>query len=108
MKNRTAIYLLGAFVLVLVFGIHSPAGSQPIETGQKAEWKLDSSFGFEVWIAANIVIDAPALSHRHIYFFIDAPNFTEQNIRKIFSSLAAEYKNPYELMKVGQRLWIET
>jgi ankyrin repeat protein len=64
---------------------------------QNEEWKLVSSYGFPVWVASNFVIAAPAFSHRTIYLLIDGKNFTEENIRKLFTSLAAEFSKPHTL-----------
>jgi ankyrin repeat protein/WD40 repeat protein len=58
------------------------------------EWVLNTSYGFPVRIAFNDEIHAPAGDRREIFIFIEAQHFTPENIRKLFTSLAAEYKKP--------------
>lgn len=97
MANRKALIVCG---MLLIFSsaclrVHpTPAQVKGVRKGQ---WLQENKFGFPVWMAANYVIDAPALSHRHIYMFIETSNFNETNILSTFTSLAEEFKVPGDL-----------
>jgi hypothetical protein len=54
-------------MLALFMASAAVADAQQTAKDPNEEWKLVNSYGFPVWIASNFVIDAPALSHRHIY-----------------------------------------
>lgn len=86
-----------AWFFALLIASAAVADAQQTAKDPNEEWKLVNSSGFPVWIASNFVIDAPALSHRHIYLLIDCKDFTEANIRTVFTSLAAEFRIPREL-----------
>jgi uncharacterized protein len=80
------------FLLILALGICMPAFSQQGTEKIKDIWQLDESFGFPVWVVENKLIGAPEDGTRRIYLFIHEQNFSEQNIRKVFTGLAARYK----------------
>ena len=61
------------------------------------EWMFNTSRGVPVWIAFNDLIHAPAGDRREVFIFIEAQHFTPENIQRLFTSLAAEYKKPDEL-----------
>lgn len=97
MLIRKAASILIAIILISLFGLYAPTFSQQTDGRQKKDWNVTDQYGFPVEIAANLVVEAMAGNHRHIYFYVDAQHFSENNIRKLFANLAAEYKVPYEL-----------
>jgi WD40 repeat protein len=58
------------------------------------EWVFNTSRGVPVWIAFNDLIRAPSGDRREMFIFIEPQHFTPENIQRLFSSLAAEYKKP--------------
>jgi len=99
MRNRNALALCGMLLIVCLPFRGNPSANAQIQVQgfAKGEWVQDNKLGFPVWTAANYVIDAPALSHRHVYMLVESQNFTEQNILKLFTSLAGEFKVPDNL-----------
>ena len=97
MTKRGQITIAGALIVVSLFSVAAVGASSQIRREPDEEWKLVNSYGFPVWIASNIVIRAPIGSRRSIYLLIEAPDFTQKNIRDVFTSLAAEFSTPYEL-----------
>ena len=86
-----------ALIAVLLFSLNAVGRSSQIPKEQNEEWKLVTSYGFAVRVASNFVIRAPIGSRREVYLLIEAPDFTQKNIREVFTSLAAEFTTPYEL-----------
>ena len=97
MIERRLITITGALIAVLLFSLAGVGRSTQTRRESTGEWKLVNSYGFPVWIASNLVIRAPIGSRRSIYLLIEAPDFTQKNIRDVFTSLAAEFTTPYEL-----------
>ncbi|HWN98771.1 MAG TPA: hypothetical protein VNS63_05815, partial [Blastocatellia bacterium] len=97
MNNPRSLKIVSALIAVLSLALPTVGRSNQIRKEKNEEWKLAESSGFPVWIASNFVIHAPALSHRHIYLLIDGNDFSENNIRTLFTSLAAEFAKPQEL-----------
>lgn len=58
------------------------------------EWVVNSSYGVPVWIAYNQTNPPPTIFSRRILIFIETANFTPENIKKLFTNLATEYKEP--------------
>jgi ankyrin repeat protein/WD40 repeat protein len=58
------------------------------------EWVFTNSYGVPVWIAYNDGPGPPAIFRRDIFIFIETANFTPENIKKLFTNLAAEFKEP--------------
>jgi len=92
-------FLTLAITISSAFAGHSIGRDRRAEEirGQEDGWTTDTSFGFTVQIGANIVINAPALSHRHIYLYIQPEDFTESNIRKAMMGVASQFTDPWEL-----------
>jgi hypothetical protein len=62
---------------------------------QDSAWHLDRSLGFPFWEALNV--EKPRYSSRHIFLFLEAEYFTEENLRKIFSTLPSQYNSSQTL-----------
>ena len=114
MAHSGLVRIACAWISVLLLTSPAVVGGRQIAQESNDAWKLVSSYGFRVWIASNFVIDAPALSHRQIYLSIDAKDFTEANMRTVFTSFAAEFQEPHELWiyaysdrAVVQKPWIK-
>ena len=56
-----------------------------------------NSYGFALWIASNSVTEDDTSGERGILLHLDGKDFTEANIRKVFTSLAAKYPSPHGL-----------
>jgi len=54
------------------------------------EWVLNTSYGIPVWVAFNDLIGG----HREIFILIESQHFTHENIKRLFTALATEYKTP--------------
>jgi ankyrin repeat protein/WD40 repeat protein len=58
------------------------------------EWVFTNSYGVPVWIAYNDTSPPTSFASRRIFIFIETPNFTPENIKKLFINLAIEYQEP--------------
>lgn len=56
------------------------------------EWKLTSTYGVPVWIAYSE--KKAGIERREILIFIESQYFTPDNIRRLFTTLGAEYPSP--------------
>lgn len=65
------------------------------DDSQKSEWILNTTFGFPVQVALNSV--RTQSGDRTICVFIDNQDFTEGNLRKLFTGLSAQYDGPHQL-----------
>jgi ankyrin repeat protein len=54
------------------------------------DWVLNTSYGFPVWIAFNDLIGG----RREIFIYIEPQVFSHENMRRLFTALATEYKTP--------------
>ncbi|MEW6128771.1 MAG: ankyrin repeat domain-containing protein [Acidobacteriota bacterium] len=95
MKHHTAIYFLSSIVLMLLIGIRVPAQVQQTDPRQPDDWQLDDTFGVEVWVAANRVVNPP--NDRRLYLSIPPQHFSEANLKKVFSGFATKYPVPFSL-----------
>jgi ankyrin repeat protein len=95
MYRRTSIKRRwSAVFLTLVLAQTGAAGPQE---QNKEEWKKDNSFGFSVSVAMNALVNPDAISHRDIYLFIRCEDFTLDNVKKVFTGLAGQYRSPVDL-----------
>lgn len=84
-KNTIAVF--SSFICCFfAFSLRSSAQ----QVTRNDDWTFTTSYGVPVWIAYNEVKQAD----RAILVFIEAPHFTAENIRKLFTSLAQKYKEP--------------
>ena len=94
--RRSAILVICGLnaLLVACFFLVSSSSAQT-EQLPKGKWVQNDKVPF--WIAYNDVVRSAAGNRRNIYMFVDATNFNEQNITKLFTSLADEFKVPDKL-----------
>ncbi|HKY03303.1 MAG TPA: ankyrin repeat domain-containing protein, partial [Blastocatellia bacterium] len=86
-----------AVLVVLGCAFNSSVALPQPQKAHADDWQLDTSFGFPVWVGANIAPKPPAIGSRYIYLYIEAQDFTEKNIRTVFTTLAAKYKKPKDI-----------
>jgi len=86
--------ILPVVFLILALG-RTGATAQQKPDGE--EWKTDNSFGFSLSVAANVVANPGAYSHRNIYLFIQPEDFTAEKLKKVFTHLAGQYRSPVDL-----------
>jgi hypothetical protein len=75
------------------------SGKSQGEKNSVSESRLDKSFGLPIEVALNEVKQGSLLNIRFIFLYIQASDFTEENLRNLFGSLAAEYPEP-EYMQI--------
>ena len=66
---------------------------RPIPAGvsqDQERWRSENIAGFQVWVASNSVNEET----RIMYLLAEAQSFTEQNLRVMFASIAAEFTDP--------------
>jgi ankyrin repeat protein len=97
MRNKRDMVAWGVLLTLCLVFFGVPRTHAQVEGVTWGQWIEENKIGFPVWTAANYVIHAPALSHRHMYVLVEAQNFTEQNILTLFTSLAAEFTVPDDL-----------
>jgi uncharacterized protein len=59
------------------------------------EWTLKTDLGVQIWMAQN---ETAGDLVRKIYLYLDAKDFTEENLKKVFFSFSEEYRAPYNLV----------
>lgn len=91
MKLTIRLTLLAVLSCGLVWQLGS-AVSTTQQVTRNDEWVPTSSYGAPVWIAYNEMKTRAA--RREILIFIEPQYFTPENIRKLFTTLAAEYQSP--------------
>jgi hypothetical protein len=63
----------------------------------KELWELDTSLSFPFWIVVNFVFKAEFFSRRSLFLFLRPEDFTEPNLRVLFTELARRYTEPENL-----------
>jgi hypothetical protein len=97
-QGKTLPVLAIGLVLACLAGVYiwrsSPkaAWSDPYQS-----WELDAYFAFPVWVALNRVA-SPELGLREMYLFVEARDFTEENLTTVFTSLSERYPKPETLL----------
>jgi hypothetical protein len=90
LKKSTRFIFFG-FAFLLITGFPQISAQQ---VTLNDEWALTNSYGFPVWIAFNDLIPPAVGERREIFIFIEPQYFTPENIKSLFTNLAAEYKTP--------------
>jgi hypothetical protein len=65
---------------------------------QEQNWTTSNDFGFPVWLALNSPSGAGRANLRKIFVFIEANNFTKDNVQTVFTGLATRYPDPVDLI----------
>ncbi|HJQ25577.1 MAG TPA: ankyrin repeat domain-containing protein [Blastocatellia bacterium] len=91
MGIKKSLTLATLFLIVLCAVNAIRASAQRVTRND--EWAPTAAYGVPVWIAFNDLA-AAAVKRRTILVFIEPQHFTPENIRKLFTNLAAAYKEP--------------
>lgn len=73
----------------------SQGGAPMPDSNQTTEWSINTDYGVRIMIAANLTSGNLA---RTIYVFMETEDATEENLKRVFTGLAAEYSSPYNLV----------
>jgi hypothetical protein len=65
---------------------------------QPDNWALSNEFGVPMWMALNAPPAAGRAYLRKMYLYVDANDFSEDNIRKAITGLASKYNDPTHLV----------
>jgi Ankyrin repeats (many copies)/Ankyrin repeats (3 copies) len=102
MRLKSVVLLSGLALITASCSVRSASTSDQskerrlIATGEsqeKEDWKSKNVVGFEVWVASNLVSE----EIRTMYLLAEAGSFTDQNLKVIFTGLAAEFAEPKAL-----------
>jgi ankyrin repeat protein len=68
-------------------------------TGEQVHYSIgigieDRSLGFSFWIVENLAPEDRPVPTRYMYLLIQEPNFTEDNLKKIFSKMSNQFPDP--------------
>jgi Ankyrin repeats (3 copies) len=98
MGSKKALIVSGMLlILCLTFFWVPPSAKAQVEGLTKGQPVEENKFGFPIWIAVNDAVNSSNDSRRHIFILVEAANFNEQNIMKLFTSLAGEFRFPDDL-----------
>ena len=85
LKRSQVLGILLVLVLITM-GLFQNAGG--------AGWTYSNSFGVPIWIVLNVAPSDRPIPARRILLFIEAKDFTEENLKVVFKGLAAQYEHP--------------
>jgi hypothetical protein len=94
MGSKEAVVVWGVLLILSLTFFWVPSAKAQVEGFTKGQLVQENKFGFPTWTAANYVINAAALSHRHLYILVEAENFNEQNILKLFYFVGRSVQSP--------------
>jgi ankyrin repeat protein len=89
LRQRTTAVVFLFISLCLAGAIRASAQ----QVTRNDEWVFTTGYGVPVWIALN-ELPATAVKNRNILIYIEPQHFTPENIKKLFTNLAAKYKEP--------------